>query len=91
MIADMISKEKLSPIVTELFMRRRKLNIYIAVITQSCFQAPTNVLLNCKHFFIMKVPNKRELQQIAFNHSSDIGFEDFMNLYTNVLQNQIHS
>ena len=29
----------------------------------------------------MKIPNKRELQQIAFNHSSDIDFQDFMNLY----------
>ena len=29
----------------------------------------------------MKVPNKRKLQQIVFNHSSDIDFEDFMNLY----------
>ena len=29
----------------------------------------------------MKIPNKRELQQTAFNHSSDINFQDFMNLY----------
>ena len=29
----------------------------------------------------MKIPNKRELQQIVFNHSSDNDFEDFMNLY----------
>ena len=29
----------------------------------------------------MKIPNKRELQQIAFSHSSDIDFQDFMNLY----------
>ena len=33
------------------------------------------------HYFIMKIPNKRELQQIAFNHSSDIVFKDYMNLY----------
>ena len=33
------------------------------------------------HYFIMKIPNKRELQQISFNHSSDIDFKDFMNLY----------
>ena len=31
----------------------------------------------------MKIPNKRELQQIAFDHSSDIDFQDFMNLYKN--------
>ena len=32
-------------------------------------------------YFIMKTTNKQELQQIAFNHSSDIDFKDFMNLY----------
>ena len=57
MIADMLNNKKLSPIVTELFIRGRKLNIYI-----------------------MKIHNKRELQQIAFNHSSDIDFNDSMNL-----------
>ena len=41
------------------------------------------------HYFIMKFPNKQELQQIAFNHSSDIDFQDFRNLYKNVLQNYI--
>ena len=35
----------------------------------------------------MKIPNKRELQQIALNHSSDIDFKDFMNIYKSVLQN----
>ena len=33
------------------------------------------------HYFIMKIPNKRKVQQIAFNHLSDIDFKDFMNLY----------
>ena len=42
---------------------------------------PINIRLNCTHYFIMKIPNKQELQQIAFNHSSDIDFQDFMNLY----------
>ena len=32
-------------------------------------------------YFVMKILNKRKLQQIALNHSSDIDFEDFMNLY----------
>ena len=41
------------------------------------------------HYFIIKIPNKGELQQIAFNHSSDIDFKDFMNRYKNVLQNHI--
>ena len=78
MIADMISNNKLNPIVTELFIRGRKLNISIVFIMQSYFKAPKDVRLNSTHFFIMKIPNKRELQQIALNHSSDIDFKGFM-------------
>ena len=81
MIADIIRNNKLNPIVTELFIRGRKLNNYIAFITQSYFKVPKDVRLNSTHFFIMKIPNKRELQQIALNHSSDIDFKDFMNIY----------
>ena len=81
MIADMINNNKLNPIVTELFIRGRKLNISIVFITQSYFKVPKDVRLNSTHFFIMKIPNKRELQQIALNHSSDIDFKDFMNIY----------
>ena len=81
MIADMISNNKLNPIVTELFIRGRKLNISIVFITQSYFKVPKDVRLNSTHFFIMKIPNKRELQQIALNHSSHIAFKDFMNIY----------
>ena len=76
-----LGTKKLNPIVTELFIRVRKLNIPLVLITQSYFAVPKNIGLNSAHYFIMKVPNKRELQQIAFNHSSDIKFEDFMNLY----------
>ena len=81
MIADMINNNKLNPIVTELFIRGRKLNICIAFITQSYFKVPKDVRLNSTHFFIMKILNKRELQQVALNHSSDIDFKDFMNIY----------
>ena len=81
MIADMLSNKKLNPIVTELFIRGRKLNISLVFITQSYFAVPKNIRLNSTHYFIMKIPNKQELQQIAFNHSSDIGFKSFMNLY----------
>ena len=82
MMADMLSNKKLNPIVTELFsIRGRKLNISLDFITQSYFAVPKNVRLNSTHYFVMKIPNKRELQQIAFNHSSDIDFQDFMNLY----------
>ena len=81
MIADVINNNKLNPIVTELFIRGRKLNISIVFITQSYFKVPKDVRLNSTHFFIMKILNKRELQQIALNHSSDIDFKDFMKIY----------
>ena len=72
--------KKLNPIVTELFIRGRKLNISIVFITQSYFKVPKDVRLNSTNFFIMKIPNKRELRQIALNHSSDIDFKDFMKI-----------
>ena len=81
MIADMINNNKLNPVVTELFIRGRKLNISIVFITQSYFKVQKYVRLNSTHFFIMKIPNKRELQQTALNHSSDIDFKDFMKIY----------
>ena len=65
-------------IVTELFLRGRKLNIYLVFITQSYFSVPKNIRINSTHYFVMKIRNKEELQQISFNHASDI---DFMNLY----------
>ena len=55
MIADMINSEK-NPIVTELFIRGGKLNISIVIIMQSYFKVPND----STHFFIMKIPNKRE-------------------------------
>ena len=64
--------------VTELFIRGRKLNICLVFITQSYFKVPKDVRLNSTHFFIMKIQNKRELQQIALNHSSKIDFKDFI-------------
>ena len=81
MIGDMYSNKKLNSIVTKLFIRGRKLNISLVFITQSYFFVPQNIKLNSMHFFIMKIPNKRELQEIVFNHSSNIDFKDFINLY----------
>ena len=89
MIADMINNKKLNSIVTELFIRSRKLNISLVFITQSYFKVPKDVRLNTSHFFIAKIPNKRELQQIAINHSSDINTKDFANIYKNVQMNHI--
>ena len=81
MIADVIKNKKLNSIVTELFIRGRTLNISLVFIAQSYFKDPKDVILNTTHFFISKIPNKRELQQIAINHSSDISTDDFVNIY----------
>ena len=81
MIADIIHNKKLNSIVNELLTRGRKLNISLVFITQSYFKVPKDVRLNTSHFFIAKIPNKRELQQIAINHSSDISTKDFTNIY----------
>ena len=81
MIADMINNKKLNSIVTELFIRGRKLNISLVFITQSYFKVPKDVRLNTTHFFIMKISNKRELQQIAVNKSSDISTKDYIDIY----------
>ena len=78
---DRINNEKLNPIVIELFIRSIKVNISIVFITQSNFKVPKDVRLNSTHFFIMKIPNKRERQQIALNHSPDIDFKDFIKIY----------
>ena len=81
MIADMIKNKKLNSIVTELFAIGRKLNFSVVFITQSCFKVPKEARLSTTHFFIMKIRNRRGLQQVAFNHSSDIDFKDFMKIY----------
>ena len=62
MIADMLINKKLNPIVTELFIKGRKLSISFVFITQSSFAVPKNIRLNSAHYFVMKIPNKRELQ-----------------------------
>ena len=81
MIADMIQNKKLNWIVTKLFIRGRKLNASLVFITQSYFKVTKDVRPNTTHFFIKKILNKRELQQIAINHSSDISTKDFTNIY----------
>ena len=81
MIADMISNKKLNPVVVELLIRGKKLNVSIVFITKSYFKVPKDVRLNTIDFFIMKNPNKRELQQTVINHSSDVDFKCFMNIY----------
>ena len=64
MIADMITDKKFNPALTELFIRGRKLNISVVFITQFYFDVAKNNRLNSLHYFILKIQNKRELQQI---------------------------
>ena len=86
MIADMLSNKKLNPIVTELFVRRRKLNISYVFVTRSCFTVPRNIILNSTNYFFMKIPNKRDCSsrnEIAFNHLSDSDFQDLLIFFKN--------
>ena len=64
-----------------MFIRCRKLNISLVFITQSYFSVPKDVRLNSTHYSIMKINNKRELQNIAINHSADIDYQDFIKIY----------
>ena len=77
----MINNKKLNSTVTEMFIRSSKLSISLVFITQSYFRVPEDVRLNSTHFFIMKIPNKRELQEIALSDSSDIHFKNFIKIY----------
>ena len=81
MIADMIDNKDLNSIVTNLFIRCRKVNLSLAFITQSYFKVLKNVRLSTTHFFIMKIPNKREFQQIALNYSSDISTKELIQIH----------
>ena len=76
-----MSYKKIQAIIKKLFIRCRKLNIPLVFITQSYFSFPKDVRLNSTHYLIMKINNKRELQNIAFNHSADIDYNDFVKIY----------
>ena len=58
MIADILSNKKLIPIVTELFIRGRNLNISLVFITQLYLVVPKNIRLNSTQYYIMRIPNK---------------------------------
>ena len=81
MMGDMESNKKWGPIIAELFLRGKKLNIFLFSLSQSYFKVPKTIRLNATDYFIMKIPNKRELQQVPSNHSSDTDFKDFIKLY----------
>ena len=81
MIADIMSTKTFQAVIKELFIRCRKLNISLVFITQSYFSVPKDVRLNSTHYLIMKINNKRELQNIAINHSAGIDYHDFKKIY----------
>ena len=80
LIADIMSDKKFWSIIKDLFIRSRKLNISLVFITQSYFSVAKDVRLNSTHYLIMKINNKRELQNIAADHSADIDDKDFIKI-----------
>ena len=83
MIADIMTNKIFQAIIKELFIRCKKLNMSLVFITQSYFNIPKEVRLNSTHYLIMNIHSKRELQQIAINHSADIDYNDFLKIYRN--------
>ena len=81
MIADIMKNKKFQTIIKELYIRCRKLNISLVFITQSSFSVPKDVRLNSTHYLIIKINNRKELQNIAIYHSEDIDYKDFMKIY----------
>ena len=81
MIADIMKNKNFQAIIKELFIRCRKLNTSLVFITKSYFSVPKDVRLSLTHYLIMKINNKKELQNIAINHSAGIGYKDFMKIY----------
>ena len=81
MIADIVRNKKFQAIIKELFISSRKLKISLAFIMLPYFSVPEDVRLNSTHYLIMKINNRKELQNIAIYHSADIDYKDFMNIY----------
>ena len=81
MISHVMSDKKAQQILKDLFIRCRKLNISLCFLTQSYFSVPKDVRLNCTHYILFKLNNRRELQNIAIDHSADIDDKDFLKIY----------
>ena len=81
MIAGIMSSKKFQDIIKDFFIRCRKINISLVFITQSYFSVPKVVRLNSTHYLIMKIKNRRELQNITINHSTDIDYKNFVKIY----------
>ena len=80
MISHVMSDKKAQQILKDLFIRCRKLNISLCFLTQSYFSVPKDVRLNCTHYILLKLNNKRQLHNIAINHSADIDHKDFIKI-----------
>ena len=78
-----MSNKKAQQVLKELLIRCRKLNISLCFLTQSYFSVQKDVKLNCTHYVIFKLNNRRELQNIAINHSADIDYKHFVKIYRN--------
>ena len=83
MFSLVMPNKKVQQVLKELFIRCRKLNISLCFLTQSYFSVPKDVRSNCTHYIIFKLKNKRELQNIAINHSADIDYKGFIKIYRN--------
>ena len=81
MIADIMTNKRFQSIIKELFITCKKLNISLVFITESYFSVPKDVRLNSTHYLIMKINNRKELQNIAINNSADIDYKDFIKMY----------
>ena len=86
MISHVMSDKKAQQVLKELFIRCRKLNISLCVLRQSYFSVPKDARLNCTHYIIFKLKNKRKLQNIAINHSADIDYKDFVKIYRDCIK-----
>ena len=83
MIADIVTNKKFQAVTKELFIRCRKLNISLVFITQSCFSVSRKVRLRSTRYLIMKIHNRRKLQNIVTNYSADIDYKEFLKIYRN--------
>ena len=83
MVSHVMSNKKAQQVLKDLFIGGKKLNVSLEFLIQSCFSVPKDVRLNCTHYFIFKLNNNRELQNIAINHSADINYKDFVKIYRN--------
>ena len=81
MIADIMTNKQFQAIIKKLFIRCRKLNISLVFITQSYFSISKDVRLTSSHYLIMKINNRKNLQNIPIDHSADIDYKGFMKIY----------